>query len=612
MNCLQCNSNNFTIDKINVCLDQSCKQNIFCQECRTKHPSFHQKPVQLKKFIYKLQNKLPDEHVLQSINSSKVLSELENNFQRSNKLFKQLKESVIRQIDIVVNQTTQLFEHLHKQYQQLHAKIVKLNSQRYLIDDVQKKQNVESLKSLIGEFIIQYPEQTAKNCDYQLENSKTSMSLSSSILKNSQLITHKSSNQKSNFDQINQTNANIYRKFENIHKEVIAFNDFSQQILEKELDKSSQLLYESFENIKKFITICSQQAHKTKLVSNKFLDTLQPLFQKEDQIICHKNNMPVQAIVVNAKQNQIITASYDCNIIVRDIHNLTELQTLKAHTQWIRSLALQEYSINNPFHYSKSILISCGDDKLVQSWILNQSASPCLQLNQSEQLNQNQGNSTQNVLKLLSFQLGIKASLLCMVSTNKVAICTGPTDNFKTLIYDITTSECIKVLTGNRKYIRSIIHLEDKNYLCTGSDDGVIGIWNLNDVKNDKFQYRLSASLFPIQSLIYEEKNNLICAGCQDGKILIYSIQQVPKLLKIIQSSTCTSVSILCKLNSNYFVAAVGKNILVYLFQNGTLINSINNKNSNNISVITYCPQNQKLLVGDVRGQLSAYSVLIV
>ncbi|KAL4483334.1 hypothetical protein ABPG72_007976 [Tetrahymena utriculariae] len=612
MNCLQCNSNTFTLDKINICLDQSCSQNIFCQECSIKHPSFHQKPVQLKKFLNKLQNKLPDEHVLQSINSSKVLLELENNFQRSNKLFKQLKESVIRQIDIVVNQTTQLFEHLHKQYQQMHAKIVKLNSQRNLIEDVQKQQKIDSLKQLIGEFIIQYPDQINKSSDYQLEFSKTAISLSSSMMRNSQQITHKSAKQKNNFDQINQANANIYRKFENIHKEVIAFNDFSQQFLEKELDKSSQLLYESFESIKKFFTFCSQSVHRTKVVTNKFLDTLQPLFQKEDQIICHKNNMPVQAIVVNAKQNQIITASYDCNIIVRDIHNLTELQTLKAHTQWIRSLALQEYSINNHFHYSKSILISCGDDKLVQSWVLNQSASPCLQISQNEQLNQSKANSTQNMLKHLSFQLNIKASLLCMISTNQVAICTGPTEHFETLIYDITTSECLKILTGNRKYIRSIIHLEDKNYLCTGSDDGIIGIWNLNDFKNEKFKYRLSASLFPIQSLIYEEKNNLICAGCQDGKILVYSIQQVPKLLKIILSSTCTSVSTLCKLNSNYFVAAVGKNILVYLFQNGTLINSINNKNSNNISVITYCPQNQKLLVGDVRGQLSAYAVLIV
>ncbi|EAS07074.2 WD domain, G-beta repeat protein (macronuclear) [Tetrahymena thermophila SB210] len=612
MNCLQCNSYTLSLDKINVCLDQSCQQNILCQECCTKHPSFHQKPIFLKKFLNKLQNKLPDENVLQSINSSKVLQELENNFQRSNKLFRQLKESVIRQIDIVVNQTTQLFEHLHKQYQQMHAKIVKLNSQRNLIEDVKKQQDIGSLKRLIGEFIIQQPDQTTKNSDYQLENSKTVMSISSSMLRNSQLITPKSAKQKNNFDQINQANANIYRKFENIHKEVIAFNEFSQQVLEKELDKSSQLLYESFENIKKFITFCSQSAHKTKLVTNKFLDTLQPLFQKEDQIICHKNNMPVQAIVVNAKQNQIITASYDCNIIVRDIHNLAELQTLKAHTQWIRSLALQEYSINNPFHYSKSILISCGDDKLVQSWILNQSASPCLQLSQNEQLSQSKANQTQDVLKQITFQLNIKACLLCMISTNQVAICTGPTDNFKTLIYDITNSQCLKILTGNRKYIRSVIHLEDKNYLCTGSDDGVIGIWNLNDVKNEKFKFRLNASLFPIQSLIYEEKNNLICAGCQDGKILIYSIQQVPKLLKIIQSSTCTSVSTLCKLNSNYFVAAVGKNILVYLFQNGTLINSINNKNSNNISVITYCPLNQKLLVGDVRGQLSSYAVLIV
>lgn len=135
--------------------------------------------------------------------------------------------------------------------------------------------------------------------------------------------------------------ANLFDKFEETFKEVNLFNEFAGGVLEKQLDKTAQTLYDSLEEIQRYVMNRTVLSSKKKLSSpNKFLDSLQPLFTKEEQVICHRNNMPVQSLCLNTKHNCLITASFDCCIIARDMHSLTELFSIKAHSSWIRSVAV--------------------------------------------------------------------------------------------------------------------------------------------------------------------------------------------------------------------------------------------------------------------------------
>jgi len=88
--------------------------------------------------------------------------------------------------------------------------------------------------------------------------------------------------------------ANLFDKFEETFKEVNLFNEFAGGVLEKQLDKTAQTLYDSLEEIQRYVMNRTVLSSKKKLSSpNKFLDSLQPLFTKEEQVICHRNNMPV-------------------------------------------------------------------------------------------------------------------------------------------------------------------------------------------------------------------------------------------------------------------------------------------------------------------------------
>ena len=77
-------------------------------------------------------------------------------------------------------------------------------------------------------------------------------------------------------------------------------------------------------------------------------------------------------------------------------------------------------------------------------------------------------------------------------------------------------------MIGNSEAVISLAEIKKKNMIASGSDSGVIKIWN---IKNMLCTRTLQAHKGTIRSLAYVEDGDRLVSGGSDNKIIVTNLQ---------------------------------------------------------------------------------------
>jgi len=112
---------------------------------------------------------------------------------------------------------------------------------------------------------------------------------------------------------------------------------------------------------------------------------------------------------------------------------------------------------------------------------------------------------------------GVCAVSLSSRSSDSKYLCSGSDD--KTIkVWNVATGECVKTLTGHTNYVFCVNYNPQSNLIVSGSFDESVRIW---DVKTGKCLKTIPAHSDPVSAVHFNRDGTLIVSASYDG--LVYA-----------------------------------------------------------------------------------------
>ncbi|MGB3346188.1 MAG: tetratricopeptide repeat protein, partial [Candidatus Humimicrobiia bacterium] len=208
----------------------------------------------------------------------------------------------------------------------------------------------------------------------------------------------------------------------------------------------------------------------------------------------HKRYVNDIAIAPNGKY--FVSASSDNTLKLWDINSGDCLTTFVGHEDSIYAVAI---TLDGKY------VVSGSDDNTLKLWDIN--TGECLR----------------------TFE-GHKGWVNCVViTTDGKYIVSGSNDNTLKL-WDINTGECLRTFKGHKGWVKSIDvsklskpvgRTKKKQYIISGSDDGTIKLWDLN---NGECLLTFEGHKYGINTIAFSKDDRYIISGSSDNTIKLWDL----------------------------------------------------------------------------------------
>ena len=225
------------------------------------------------------------------------------------------------------------------------------------------------------------------------------------------------------------------------------------------------------------------------------------------QTIDDAHELEITCIIYLKKTNQIASSSLDQTIKIwsldKDNKTFYLSSTLMGHKNTI--LFIHEIP-------SLNLICSCSSDKTLKLW--NIKNTKCIQT-------------------LIKHEKNV---LTCSYKSNEEILIFSGSDDKNLIIWEMNENNFFivkKILKGHLKSIVSVLYIEKLKYLCSGSDDKTIRIWN---EENDFNCIKIIESInCEVDSLKYAR--NRLMVSCEDGNIYFINMTVLKKIRSVQFSS---------------------------------------------------------------------------
>ncbi len=209
-----------------------------------------------------------------------------------------------------------------------------------------------------------------------------------------------------------------------------------------------------------------------------------------------EHNQRVRCVEFHPQGKILASSSSDNTIKLWDVATGKCLQTLAEHSSYVWSLAFSE---------DGKMLASGSEDKTIKIWDV----------------------MTGNCLTTLKGHTGwVRSVAFCRNSltrsfyTNRNILASGGGD--RTLkIWDVSTGECLKTLTGHKQRVRSVTFSPDGNRLASGSGDHTIRLWDYEQGQCTKTLHGHSSRL---GAIAFSPDGNILASGGEDRAIKLWDV----------------------------------------------------------------------------------------
>lgn len=164
---------------------------------------------------------------------------------------------------------------------------------------------------------------------------------------------------------------------------------------------------------------------------------------KKTQSIC---NVPIRTAVIVPSKDWIIVGNDEGNMLVVDLGNLSVIDTIKAHDDFIRKIIVDE---------TNQRIVSVSDDNRTKLWSFNNGITMINKYKDSKHF----------VMDVAFFPND--SSHFLTVSLDK-----------KIRMYSILNTKVIKVFKGHLSGVNSIVFINQETFV-TGSDDCTVLVWDV-------------------------------------------------------------------------------------------------------------------------------------
>ncbi len=204
----------------------------------------------------------------------------------------------------------------------------------------------------------------------------------------------------------------------------------------------------------------------------------------------HENQ--ISMIVFSADGKKLVSASYDQSVRLWDIETGKELNSFKKHTDWVKTIAISN---------DGEIIVSGGLDHTAR--VYNSQTGQEICSFSDESIVQSVAISPNKQLLATGTEAGI--ARLYNLATNQQIFCLGehmtavlqlafsPNGNFivgatgkSIYVWDVQTGVSLVHFDSNKARVMQLRFLSDSKHIISGSEDGMIHIYDVEDKKEVK------------------------------------------------------------------------------------------------------------------------------
>ena len=219
-----------------------------------------------------------------------------------------------------------------------------------------------------------------------------------------------------------------------------------------------------------------------------------------DTDLCFKtlseHNQRVRCVEFHPQGKILASSSSDNTIKLWDLATGKCLQTLAEHSSYVWSLAFSE---------DGKMLASGSEDRTIKLWDV----------------------MTGKCLATLKGHTGwVRSVAFCRNSANRSLYSTrnilasgGGDGALK--IWDVSTGQCLKTLTGHKQRVRSVTFSPDGNKLASGSGDHTIRLWDYEQGQCTKTLHGHSSRL---GAIAFSPDGNILASGGEDRAIKLWDV----------------------------------------------------------------------------------------
>jgi len=153
-----------------------------------------------------------------------------------------------------------------------------------------------------------------------------------------------------------------------------------------------------------------------------------------------------------------------------------------------------------------------------------------------------------------------------------------------------------RTLIGHTSSLNSVSYSPDGNYLASGSSDGTIKIWNVND---GSLIRTLTGHIGYVYSVSYSPDGNYLASGSIiDGTIKIWNVND-GSLIRTLTGHTNGVNSVSYSPNGNYIASgSYDKTIKIWNVNDGSLIRSLTGLDNSSVLAVSYSPDGSQIAGG--------------
>ena len=122
-------------------------------------------------------------------------------------------------------------------------------------------------------------------------------------------------------------------------------------------------------------------------------------------------------------------------------------------------------------------------------------------------------------------------------SPDGLYLCSGSSD--KTVhLWNVETGKVVRTFIGHTDWVRSVSFSPDGSYICSGSDDNTVRLWN---TKTGDLVRTLNGHTEPVNSVSFSPKDNLVCSGSDDETVRLWNVEDGDLVRTFIGHTDCVN-----------------------------------------------------------------------
>lgn len=240
----------------------------------------------------------------------------------------------------------------------------------------------------------------------------------------------------------------------------------------------------------------------------------------------------VTSVATNAKQNVIVSGSWDRSLRVWDTESGRCFMTLKGHNNYISGIC---------FCDSRQVVTSSGDTTL-RIWDIQQG----------------------DCVRTLE---GHSDEVACVSSNEGGKLIVSGGKDKTVRIWNRSTGECLHVLYGHTKTVNGVYISNDDSIVASASWDNTIRIWN---AKSGKCVNVLKGHTRDVKSVCMDDDKRLLFSASRDYSVRVWDLSSGECLRTLPHKSIVFAVS--CTSDGRYLASSVFGTIRVWDTQSGECI----------------------------------------